>query len=49
MPRGSLRKYLIIGAGLSFAVLPFVVQSNYLLSILIIIGIYTLVVEGSAS
>lgn len=46
MPRGSLRKYLIIGAGLSFAVLPFVVQSNYLLSILIIIGIYTLVVEG---
>jgi branched-chain amino acid transport system permease protein len=32
--------------GLLFLALPFIIKSNYLLSILIVIGIYTLVVEG---
>lgn len=36
--------YLILG--LLFLVLPFLLSSNYFLSILIVIGIYTLVVEG---
>lgn len=40
-------KYLIaITPGLCFLVLPLVLKSNYLLSIFIVIGIYTLVVEG---
>jgi branched-chain amino acid transport system permease protein len=47
VPRGSLIKYLIIAAAsIGFVILPFVLKSNYLLSIIIIIGIYTLVVEG---
>ncbi|HOV79519.1 MAG TPA: branched-chain amino acid ABC transporter permease [Bacillota bacterium] len=40
-------KYLLVAAAsLVFAALPFVLKNNYLLSILIVIGIYTLVVEG---
>ncbi|OPY56540.1 MAG: leucine/isoleucine/valine transporter permease subunit [Pelotomaculum sp. PtaU1.Bin035] len=47
MPRGNLMKYLFIAAaGIGFVVLPFVLKSNYLLSIFIVIGIYALVVQG---
>lgn len=35
-----------IAMGLCLLILPFVMKSNYLLSIFIVIGIYTLVVEG---
>jgi len=45
--KGNLVKYLFIAAaGIGFVVLPFVLKSNYLLSIFIVIGIYALVVEG---
>lgn len=46
MPRESLKYLLIAAASIGFVILPFVLKSNYLLSIIIIIGIYTLVVEG---
>ncbi|MFZ3129878.1 MAG: branched-chain amino acid ABC transporter permease [Desulfosporosinus sp.] len=47
MHRGSLTKYLLVAAAaICFVVLPFLLNSNYLLSIIIVIGIYTLVVEG---
>ncbi|KGP74836.1 branched-chain amino acid ABC transporter permease [Desulfosporosinus sp. Tol-M] len=47
MHRGSLTKYLLVAAvTVCFLVLPFLLKSNYLLSIIIVIGIYTLVVEG---
>lgn len=41
-----MRFFITAAFGLSLLILPFVIKSNYLLSIFIVIGIYTLVVEG---
>lgn len=41
-----MRLAVAVISGLAFLALPFFIKSNYLLSIFIVIGIYTLVVEG---